>query len=246
MLNYLQQNKEVLHPKSRLQKGSQILTVLRLNLRGCKLKGLKVLDLGCSSGIITSYLARYFGQVTGIDNDAFAISLAKKNFKQKNLKFFKMDATKFSFPNNSFDLVICHQLYSDVKSPEKLFDHIYRVLKPGRICFLAAANKFQLWDNRYHLPFFTFLPESFSKLILKVLKKEKSFMLGSYRSYWQLEALCYQFKVTKITPQILKNPKMFRFTKLYPFEAVFKLIPNPLWKALEPFSPNFIWLLKKP
>ena len=38
---------------------------------------------------------------------------------------------KLSFKENSFDIVICTHVYEHVPNSKKLFDEIYRVLKPG-------------------------------------------------------------------------------------------------------------------
>jgi len=93
------------------------------------LSELKALDVGSSTGIIDSILAKNFKEVVGSDIDRKAVYFAQKKFKQKNLRFVVEDAMKLSFKDENFDVVICAQVYEHVPDPKKLLSEIYRVLK---------------------------------------------------------------------------------------------------------------------
>ncbi len=197
--NYALNNPDIFNKKVRLKRGEQILKILQQKIGKNKLKQLKVLDLGASSGIITDYLTPNFKSVTGIDIDKSAIP------KRKNFLF--MAATDLKFPQNSFDIVIAHQIHFYIKDQEKLFKEIFRVLRPGGICFLAGVNKYWPFKRDQHVPTY-------------------------YKSYWELESLCQEFNIEKITPRIAKARTGY-------------FLPLWLLKPFEPFYPNFIWLLKK-
>ena len=56
--------------------------------------GLTLLDIGCSSGIMTKIYSKYFSKTIGIDIDKSAIDFAIDNFNQENLKFFNISSFK--------------------------------------------------------------------------------------------------------------------------------------------------------
>jgi ubiquinone/menaquinone biosynthesis C-methylase UbiE len=242
---YSKFNPEVLNPISRQKMALQILSVIKDYYSLKNLKEAKVLDMGSSSGIITSFLADYAQEMIGIDSDPQAISVGNKQFKRTNLKLLKMDATDLKFEDESFDIVICSQVYYDVNNCAKLFAEIERVLKKDGICFFAGVSKYYLWENQYKLPFLNFLPVKISKVILKITKKEPVFYLGKYKSYWQLKRELNNFKIYPYTAKILKNPVKFNYYKIKPFRHLTKLFPESFYNFLEPASPNFIWILKK-
>jgi glycosyltransferase involved in cell wall biosynthesis/SAM-dependent methyltransferase len=142
-LEYSSDIPQILNEKSRLKKAEQIESFLQIVEIVSKQK--RCLDVGSSSGIITAKLARHFKTVLGVDFDPVAIEKAKKKFsKIKNLSFKVMDATDLALSDSSFDVVICNQVYCDVSDPKKLMQEIYRVLKPGGVCFFGARNKYVL------------------------------------------------------------------------------------------------------
>lgn len=213
----------ILDKKSRLEKAKQIVSILKVHLDGQNLQDLKVLDVGCSSGIITAYLADHVGQISGIDVDKKAIALAKKNFKKKNLNFEEMDATITRYRNNYFDILICNQIYCHFENPQYLMTEVYRVLKPGGICVLGASNRWYL----------------------KIIGKKDPITLY-YKSFWQLRKLCSRFIIHGYTARILHDPKKFKFTKLAPYQRLFHIVPITFWEKIEPIISNFIWILEKP
>lgn len=220
--SHLSQNLELLNTSRRLEVAKQILTVIKLHLkRDQNLKKLKVIDLGCSVGVITNYLAKNFQEIKGIDIDQDAIKYAKKHFpKSKNITFEIMDSTNLLYPNESFDIVICNQVYCCIKNQQRLFTQIHRVLKNGGICFLTGANKYSLF------------------------KKKADYKLY-YLSLSKLKKMCSKFQVYPYTTTILQNPKKYNFKNLTPYQNILKHVPKPILNIAEPLFPNIIWILKK-
>ena len=64
-----------------------------------------VIEHGCSIGTISEILAKYHGQVFGIDKSFFALLEAKKR-KIKNSDFFLADSLMPPFGDNKFDLSV--------------------------------------------------------------------------------------------------------------------------------------------
>ena len=192
MDSYSAFNPIILDKKTRLQKAKQIWSILDVHLKGQDIKKFKVLDIGCSSGVIANYLVEHFNLIYGIDTDPEAIKKAKQ-FSKKNVRFQVMDGTKTKFSQNSFDLVVCNQVYV-LTDQKKLIKEIHRILKPRGICLLTGRNKFKpVYVNNFDT---------------------------SFLSFWQLKNLCHRFIIHYYTPKIIHNPKKFGFMDLARFQFV--------------------------
>lgn len=89
----------------------------------------QVLDIGCSSAILTAEVAKFLPQsaITGLDSYKKAIDFARK--KYPHLKFVVADAHKLPFKNNAFDLVICTETLEHLINPQLALLEMKRVLK---------------------------------------------------------------------------------------------------------------------
>jgi ubiquinone/menaquinone biosynthesis C-methylase UbiE len=241
-LEYSSDIPQILNEKSRLKKAEQIESFLQIVEIVSKQK--RCLDVGSSSGIITAKLARHFKTVLGVDFDPVAIEKAKKKFsKIKNLSFKVMDATDLALSDSSFDVVICNQVYCDVSDPKKLMQEIYRVLKPGGVCFFGARNKYVLVEREYDLPLLSFLPKSLARLYIRIVRGKKAHHIATYKSYGELRTLTDKFDVEEYTGRILKDPSHYGFTDIPKIvSTLFQVIPFGL---LNPIIPNYIWILRK-
>ncbi len=83
------------------------------------LRSLRALDVGGSTGIIDDYLSNYFGSVVGIDIDAKAVEFATGTFDRENLNFHPGDAMQLAVSGETFDVVICSQVYERARTPRK-------------------------------------------------------------------------------------------------------------------------------
>ncbi|CAG9949854.1 unnamed protein product [Clonostachys rosea f. rosea IK726] len=98
----------------------------------------KLLDVGCGSGSITATLALEIpqGLVTGVDKDPEILKRAElvaRSWEAENVTFQTGDASKLPFPDNSFDIVHCHQVLTWQKEPWVALAEMLRVTKPGGI-----------------------------------------------------------------------------------------------------------------
>lgn len=221
---------------SRIERARRIVRLLSLYFGKDKLRKLSVLDVGSSTGIIDNEIAKSVGSLTGCDIDKKALGFAKKNFRRKNLVFKLGDAMKLDFPDKSFDIVICAQVYEHVPDPSLMFLEIYRVLKPGGVCYLAALNKYWIMEPHYRLPFLSWFPKKIADQYVRLFGKAKSYY-ETPLSYSQLSKLTGQFKRLDYTANILSNPKKYGYNN-QPLPKIFSPI-------LKHFAPTFIWLLAK-
>ena len=231
--------------QARERKAMTLLAVLQDFFKETDTSSLTLLDMGSSTGIIDNFLADHFGQVTGTDIDEEAIEYAKDTFQKNNLDFRTADAMNLDFSNDSFDVVVCTQIYEHVPDAQIMLKEISRVLKPGGICYFAAGNRLNLMEPHYRLPFLSILPRPLAHIYMKITGKgshyhEKHLTLPGLRK------LASEFLVHDYTKKIIDDPLHFK--------AEYMLKPGSLKHTLAKFitnyaywlCPTYIWVLEKP
>jgi len=203
-----------------------------------------LLDLGSSTGIIAHYLACHFGRVMGVDVDRSAVHFAWQTSKRSNLSFGLVDGMNLAFKHNMFDVVICAHIYEHVSDPVKLLEQIYRVLKPGGLCYFAADNRLWWWEPHYRLPFLAWLPRLMAHHYLRLAGKGDFYeeRLLSRRS---LRRLVGKFAVIDYTPKIIRNPNLFYADYMLREGSVKFKFANLVVKYAYWLCPGYIWLLQK-
>ena len=90
---------------------------------------LQILDAGCGTGAMLSYLRRY-GEVVGVDVSSEAIRLATTR-EVEGCRLVQCSLTNLPFDDGSFDLVTSFDVISHIKEHGLAFGELSRVLKPG-------------------------------------------------------------------------------------------------------------------
>lgn len=243
-LEYASKVPEMYNQVSREQKARRMVKILESYYGKEKLAELTLLDLGSSTGFIDNILSPHFKEVIGIDIDRGAVKFAQEHFERDNLSFSEGNAMQLKFKANSVDIIICSHIYEHVPDSEKLFSEIYRVLKPGGVCFLAAVNKWWPLEPHYKLPFLSWVPKSIANFYMQMTGKGKHYY-ESLRSYWGLKQLTKQFKIVEYTDKIIRYPNLYGYDdvlKTGSLQAKTAFLLTLLSKFL---SPTFFWLLVK-
>lgn len=116
-----------------------------------------LLDAGCGTGaMIGMFREDCPGKnYTGIDLSEKMIETAKKK-KLDGVRFVAGDCENLPFADNSFDLVTCSMSFHHYPNPEKFFQSLHRVLRPGGRLILrdmASKSKFMMWFfNHIEIP----------------------------------------------------------------------------------------------
>lgn len=96
---------------------------------------LRVLDVGCGPGEITSRIARQFpgARVIGIDLLEAHLELARQRHADlaPHVRFECADAFDLPFEDDRFDLVVCRHMLQAVPEPERVVAEMARVARPG-------------------------------------------------------------------------------------------------------------------
>jgi ubiquinone/menaquinone biosynthesis C-methylase UbiE len=228
---------------SRLQKAHKIERVLLDSLGpGADVGTLRCLDVGCSIGVISTDLARTFGEVVGVEPLAEAINVAHRLHPDSGAAFIQGDGLRLPFPDEAFDVVVCAQVYEHSARPHQLVREIWRTLRPGGSCFFSGPNR--LWPVEYHYNWccLHWLPRS---LLHRYCQRRYGhpFDLVLY-TYWQLHALWRDFECRDYTVRLvyeperfLDNPEQYRWARL---------VPRSLAALLISLLANYNWVLVKP
>lgn len=209
------------------------------------LQDLHVLDVGASTGIIDNYLADHFKIVHGIDIDTEAIRFANETFRKDNLTFCRGDALETKFPEDSFDIVICSQVYEHVPDAYAMISEIFRVLRPGGVCYFAAGNRLRWNEPHYNLPLLSAIPRPLAHVYIRATGKASHYHELHY-SYWGLKRLVKPFEIFDYTVKMINSPDRFGVEYMIPPGTRNQTMALTVAKHAYWLVPGYIWLLRKP
>jgi len=242
-----------LHPKTvfdelgRLQKARKTVAVILDALRqaGINPRETRLLDIGCSTGILTRHYAEFFGKVVGVDIDDGAVEWARQNRAAYNVSYKVGDSMELPFLTGDFELVTCTHIYEHVPDSQRMLDEIHRVLRPGGMCFFAAENRLRVWDGHYNLPFVTVLPRPLANLYVRVTGRGQR-RYETHRTLWGLKRLVRAFEVTDYTRAVVRDPKRFEATDMIWPGSPKQKAANVILTVAYWASPTYLWILRKP
>ncbi len=138
----------------------------RLDLirRYVKLENKRILDIGCGIGTYVSQLRRFSDDVYGVDVDLDRIREGSRSVP--NLYIARGE--DLPFQNESFDLVLLHEVLEHVEDDQQTVREAYRATKLGGNIVIYAPNRLYpfethgfYWGKRYIfklVPFVNYLP----------------------------------------------------------------------------------------
>lgn len=229
---------------SRSCKSEKVLAVLH-DFLGEDLSTYTCLDVGCSQGGITHQITPHFKWTIGIDPDHGAIQNAIQSSRSQRVGFATASGYCLPFPDQSFDVIICAQVYEHVLDQPGLASEIWRVLRPGAICFFSGPNRLAFMEEHYWLPFLSWPPRSISNIYMRLFQRG-NFYDAFPLFYWQIRKLWGTFIIKDYTLALIQDPDRFATgSRLGKFSWVSHL-PTWLLKMFTPLFPNYNWILIKP
>jgi len=112
------------------------------------LRGKRLLDIACGTGVLTEQFVRMGADATAIDITPKAVELTKKRLALYHLaaNVLEADAQRLPFPDGSFDFVCAWGCLMHMPDTPKAIAEIHRVLKPGGsfIAMMYHANSVHL------------------------------------------------------------------------------------------------------
>jgi len=229
---------------TRQRKAAKILRALVTHLGREDLRGLKCLDLGCSVGIISRALADSGANIIGIDIDRAALQEAASQ-GANSAAFATGDVGATPFPADTFDVLICSQVYEHSPSLTLLVREIHRVLKQGGVCFFSGPNRWAIMEEHYNLPFLSWLPKAWADRYVRWSGRANEYYENP-RSAGALRSNLADFAIFDLNPDMIRYPELYAMEpEVGRFKYVARLVPDWFWKQLGSFVPNFNWILVK-
>ena len=153
-------------PDGRRLRGHRICEALAA-FGGVELPRAIILDIGCSTGLITDEIAQRAAFAVGVDVDADSIDYARRN--SRRACFALAAAAELPFADGWFDAAVCNHVYEHVPDAMALMREIRRVLRPGGACYFAGGHTLQLIEPHYRIPFLSWLPRPMASAWLRRL-----------------------------------------------------------------------------
>jgi ubiquinone/menaquinone biosynthesis C-methylase UbiE len=236
-------------PSGRLEKAQKIVNVLD-DYFGGNLAGQTVVDVGCSTGIMTRHFAQFSGRVIGLDTDRVGVNNGARlsreaGFSDGQLKFCGGDGCSMPLADDSVDAVICNQVYEHVDDQSGLMNEIWRVLRPGGACYFGCGTRHVLIEGHYKLPFLSWVPHPVADVYMKLAGKNARYdvLLLSYRN---LKKLVRRFGVLDYTVEIIKQAEKYADGSRGRLRRWVQRWPQWLIRVLLPIIPIHVWVLVKP
>ena len=166
-------------------------------------RGKRILDIGCSQGIVCLLLAREGFNCVGIDYEKTAIEYALEELKKeedivrKRVEFKIGDAVHLSFEDDSFDTVILGEIIEHLNHPEKVLKEAKRVLKDGGMAIITVP--FGLNPDPDHKR--TYYPVSFLERVQPFFKTDIIDTIDNYIIYCGIKDVSYS--ISKVSKEAL-------------------------------------------
>ena len=229
----------------RERKAQTMVAVLADHFGMSRLKDRRVLTVGGSAGVLDNYLAGHLHSVVSVDIDAPAVEYAQQHFAKANLIFAVGDAMDLKFEDDAFDIVICSQVYEHVPDAETMMREIFRVLKPGGVCYFAANNRLMWNEPHYHLPLLSVVPRGLAHLYVRASGRASHYYEKHY-TYWGLRKLVRQFRLHDYTGRIIGDPVRYGVQYMVRPGSMKSRVAALMTRYLYWLVPGYIWLLEKP
>ena len=179
--------------------------VARYQLIAARVKGGRVLDLGCGDGYLLDKIARKSEWSTGVDCDAMGTAIAAGRLAGRpNCAVIRSTVEELPFRSTAFDAVVMSDVIEHLEKPEIALGEVARVLKPGGELLLTTPKwrADRRWD-RCHVKEFT--PQALRDLL------SEYFSSVTLRYFWPLRwsnwyATRVGWKLIKTYSRLIANP----------------------------------------
>lgn len=105
----------------------------------------RILDAGCGRGRSIRLLTERFHprSIVGLDPDLPLLERARNGLSdmEGDIELLHASATSIPLPDESVDMVFCHQTFHHIADQETAIREFYRVLKPGGVLLFAESTK---------------------------------------------------------------------------------------------------------
>ena len=199
----------------------------------------KLLDIGCSFGLILERFESFVDYRVGVDLDQSAMRQGNKE-----TDFVATDAEYLPFASETFDVVICNHVYEHTDHAELLMAEILRIMTPSGVCYFCGPNKYDLVEPHYKLPFLSWLPKWMADKYVRITGKGNGYPEKPY-SYRKLLELLSEFEKKDFTGRVVNDPVKYCVNDILPIGSVKHKLARFILKFMPFIFPDFIYVLRK-
>lgn len=237
-LEYSEKMTLMLDEPSRRVKAAKISAVVQHFLGREDLTGLRVVDIGCSGGIIADALAAAGADVLGVDIDVPGLAKAQQNYGS-TVSFLCGDSSALPLADASADVVVCNHIYEHVVDPWALVREMSRIVRLDGVLYLGLGNRLGLMEPHYRLPFLSWLPRRLAHRYVRAFGRADSYH-EAFMTRPGLRRLCGGLRVWDYTYSVLAEPERFAAGDVVRGPAA--RLPQGLLRTLRPVVPTFVWV----
>jgi ubiquinone/menaquinone biosynthesis C-methylase UbiE len=104
-------------------------------------QGGRVLDVGCGPGVMAAEIAKRGCKFWGVDPSLNMLEIGRRRFLgNSRVHFLQGEATRLTFPDSSFDAVLCMGVIDAVGDRRRAIREMLRVLRPGGTLLITFTN----------------------------------------------------------------------------------------------------------
>ncbi len=106
-----------------------------------RIRGLRIVDLGCGGGLLSVPLAQRGARVLGVDLSARSLACAALHAPAGRCGFVRADLTRTPFADATADLVLVSDVIEHVDDPAGALREAARLIRPGGALFVSTLNR---------------------------------------------------------------------------------------------------------
>src|SRR3989344_1163180 len=126
------------NPFIRLEEKQRRSMILRLVRQP---SGKVIADVGCEEGYNAQKLVKECSKIYCVDIDEELLTVARKKINSDKAHFIQSDAQQVNLPDNCVDIAISSHVLEHLPSPQKGFNELYRIVKPGGEIVINVPNE---------------------------------------------------------------------------------------------------------
>ena len=181
----------------------QLVSLVNQNFDKKKLSkdNFKAIELGCGTGNNLNFLIDFgFDEVVGLDGSETAINIARQFVKNIKCTLLVQDFTKIPYQDSTFDLCVDRGsvTHNDIRSLEKIFYEVYRVLKSNGIFISFLFSK-------DHYAFNQSINEKNTTIAFKNEIKSKKGLITSFFDHTDIQRHFSKFKIINLIHDIKED-----------------------------------------
>ena len=158
----------------------------RIHWMCAQASGSRVIDIGCSQGILSLILAREGFDCTGVDLEDGSLDWARQEaakepeLVRKRVRFQTADATALPFDDGSFDTAYLGEILEHLTQPARVLQEVRRVVKPGgRVVVTVPLGLHHVHSDHKQV----YYPTSLARMVRPFFRRASVAMLDSFVTY---------------------------------------------------------------